>query len=194
MDTPPVIKELKLSQYFRELSADSLYPSAGSSAGVTAAHAAALFAMTCRVNLRRIKEEKGSQQQKDSLNPQNYWEETLLRAETLMERALALAQEDGFAIKAFFEGTPLAAKKFTDIPLEIARCAGEIISLIKHSLPQSYPPVKADMECARWLAEGSKKAALMVAQYNIPYLKEEEKQYYVNQIEELSAPPIPSHP
>ncbi len=191
MDTPLVIKDLKLAQYFKELSADSLYPSAGSSAAVTAAHAAALFAMTCRVNLRKIKEKKESNQQEVSPNPQNYWEETLHRAESLMERALALAQEDGFAIKAFFEGDPSAAKKFIDIPLEIARCAGEIISLIERSLPQSYPPVKADMECASWLAEGSKKAALMVAHYNIPLLKEEEKQYYVNQIEELSARPIP---
>ncbi|HHY39672.1 MAG TPA: hypothetical protein GX502_00275, partial [Syntrophaceticus sp.] len=117
MDTPLVIKDLKLAQYFKELSADSLYPSAGSSAAVTAAHAAALFAMTCRVNLRKIKEKKESNQQEVSPNPQNYWEETLHRAESLMERALALAQEDGFAIKAFFEGDPSAAKKFIDIPL-----------------------------------------------------------------------------
>ena len=191
MDTPPVIKDLTLTQYFKVLAADSIYPSAGSSAAVTAAHAAALFAMTCRVNLRKIKENKDSHQQEVSQNPKNYWEEKLRGAESLLERALALAQEDGFAIKAFFEGNPLGAKKATDIPLEIARCAGEIISLVKHSLPQSYPPVKADMECARWLAEGSKKAALMVAHYNIPLLKEEEKQYYVKQIEELSAPPIP---
>lgn len=190
MDTPLVIKDLKLSQYFKELSADSLYPSAGSSAAVTAAHAAALFAMTCRVNLRKIKEGKGYQQGV-SENPKNYWEETLRRAESLMEQTLALAQKDGFAIKDFFEGDPSGAKKFTEIPLQIARCAGEIISLIKDSLPQSYPPVKADMECASWLAEGSKKAALMVAHYNLPLLKEEEKQYYVNQIEKLSAPPLP---
>lgn len=190
MDTPLVIKELKLDQYFKELSADSLYPSAGSSAAVTAAHAAGLFAMACRVNLRKFKEGKGYQQ-KTSQNPKNYWEETLRRAESLMEQTLALAQKDGFAIKDFFEGDPSGAKKFTEIPLQIARCAGEIISLIKDSLPQSYPPVKADMECARWLAEGSKKAALMVAHYNLPLLKEEEKQYYVNQIEKLSAPPLP---
>jgi len=158
MDTLLDIKELKLSQYFKELSADTLYPSAGSSAAVTAAHAAGLFAMACRVNLRKVKKKKGSHQQEVPQNSKDYWEETLRRTESLMEQALALAQEDGFAIKDFFEGDQSAAKKFTEIPLKIARCAEEIITLIKRSLPQSYPPVKADMECARWLAEGSKKS------------------------------------
>lgn len=187
MDIPPVIKDLKLKQYFKELSADSLYPSAGSSAAVTAAHAAALFAMACRVNLRHIKEEEQTQ----SKNRWNYWNQTLCAAESLLERALNLAQQDGFAIKAFVEGAPLGPKKATDIPLEIARRAGELISLIKRSFSKSYKPVCGDMECARWLAEGSKKAALMVAHYNIPLLKPEERQGYINQIEELSAPPTP---
>ena len=49
----PVIKDLDVSGYLRELAADSLFPSAGAAAGLTAAQGAALFAMVCRVNLRK---------------------------------------------------------------------------------------------------------------------------------------------
>jgi formiminotetrahydrofolate cyclodeaminase len=191
VDTPLAIKALKLEQYFKELSADSLYPSAGSSAAVTAAHAAALFAMACRVNLRRINGEEQTHDKDVSNNRRDYWEKTLNAAESLLEQSLALAQQDGFAIKAFVEGAPLGAKEATDIPLEIARCAKKLISLIERSFSRSYTPVRGDMECARWLAEGSKKAALMVAHYNIPLLKPEERQNYVNKIQELSVPPAP---
>lgn len=181
MDDIPVIKNYSLIDYFKELSADSLYPSAGSSAAMTAAHAAALFAMVCRVNLRRIVEDSSKDKQRCK-SRKKYWEETLHQAELLLEKSLSLAQEDGFAIKDFVEGCPQGPGKATAIPLEIARCAEEIIALITGALPQSYIPVQADAECSRCLAEGSKKAALSVAYHNLPLLSPEERQNYVNQV------------
>ncbi|MDD4675856.1 MAG: cyclodeaminase/cyclohydrolase family protein [Syntrophaceticus schinkii] len=190
MDNIPIIKDYQLTAYFQELSADSLYPSAGSSAAMTAAHAAALFAMVCRVNLRKISEDlsAGEASKEESENRKIFWEETLHQAELFLERSLSLAQEDGFAIKYFVEGDPLGPGKATEIPLEIARCTGEIIALITDALPKSYAPIRADAECARCLAEGSRKAALTVAQHNIPLLSAEERQNYVDQIVELAFP------
>jgi formiminotetrahydrofolate cyclodeaminase len=190
MDNIPIIKDYQLTAYFQELSADSLYPSAGSSAAMTAAHAAALFAMVCRVNLRKISEDlsAGEASKEKSENRKIFWEETLHQAELFLERSLSLAQEDGFAIKYFVEGDPLGPGKATEIPLEIARCTGEIIALITDALPKSYAPIRADAECARCLAEGSRKAALTVAQHNIPLLSAEERQNYVDQIVELAFP------
>jgi formiminotetrahydrofolate cyclodeaminase len=190
MDNIPIIKDYQLTAYFQELSADSLYPSAGSSAAMTAAHAAALFAMVCRVNLRKISEDlsAGEASKEESENRKIFWEETLHQAELFLERSLSLAQEDGFAIKDFVEGDPLGPGKATEIPLEIARCTGEIIALITDALPKSYAPIRADAECARCLAEGSRKAALTVAQHNIPLLSAEERQNYVDQIVELAFP------
>ncbi|HHV34329.1 MAG TPA: hypothetical protein GXX59_01940 [Syntrophomonadaceae bacterium] len=184
MDDIPVIKDYQLAEYFQELSADSLYPSAGSSAAMTAAHAAALFAMVCRVNLRKIREDSSKGKQ-GSENRKILWEETLHQADMLIGRSLSLAQEDGFAIKDFVEGCPQGPAKATDIPLEIARCADKITALITNALRESYAPVQADAECARCLAEGSKKAALTVAHHNLPLLSPEERQNYVNQIAEL---------
>jgi formiminotetrahydrofolate cyclodeaminase len=180
VDDIPVIKDYQLAAYFQELSADSLYPSAGSSAAMTAAHAAALFAMVCRVNLRKIKENPSTR--KDNHDKEIFWQETLHKAEKLLEQSFALAQEDGFAIKDFMEGVPQGAEKATRIPLDIARCAEEIIALIKCAFPKSYAPVQADAECARCLAEGSKKASLTVAGYNLPLLSQEKRESFTNQI------------
>ncbi|MDD3315121.1 MAG: cyclodeaminase/cyclohydrolase family protein [Syntrophaceticus sp.] len=183
MNHIPVIKDYQLTAYFQELSADSLYPSAGSSAAMTAAHAAALFAMVCRVNLRKIKEDLSTR--KDNQDRKIFWEETLHKADQILEQSLALAQEDGFAIKDFMEGVPQGGGKATSIPLDIACCAGEIIALITHAFPKSYAPVQADAECARCLAEGSKKASLTVARYNLPLLSQEERESFTNQITAL---------
>ncbi len=180
MDDIPIIKDYRLAAYFEELSADSLYPSAGSSAAITASHAAALFAMVCRVNLRKI--EGDSSKREENNNRKTFWQETLHKADLLLEQSLALAQEDGFAIKDFVDGVPQGAEKAIDIPLKIARCAGEIITLIMRAFPESYAPVQADAECARCLAEGSRKAALTVARYNLPLLSQDKRESYVNQI------------
>ena len=183
MNKIPIIKDYQLTTYFQELSADSLYPSAGSSAAMTAAHAAALFAMVCRVNLRKLAENPATK--KDSKNRKVFWQETLHKADHLLEQAFALAQEDGLVIKDFIEKKPRGLEKATRIPLDIARCAGEISALITFALPKSYAPVKADAECARCLAEGSKKAALTVARHNLPLLDQKEREDFANQITAL---------
>lgn len=183
MNDIPVIKDYRLAAYFQELSADSLYPSAGSSAAMTAAHAAALFAMVCRVNLRKIEEDPSKREGKN--DRETFWQETLHNADLLLEQSLVLAQEDGFAVKDFMEGAPQGAEKATNIPLKIARSAGEIIALIIRAFPESYAPVQADAECARCLAEGSRKAALTIARYNLSLLSQDKRESYVNQISEI---------
>lgn len=183
MGKVPVIKDLQLTTYFQELSADSVYPSAGSSAAVTAAHAAALFAMACRVNLRKIREDLSAGEGNNGRPV--FWQETLGKTELLLEQTLALAQEDGFAVKDFIEGVPRGAERATTIPLQIARCAGEIIILTRDALPKSYLPVQADVECARCLAAGSKQAALTVARYNLPLLDQDKRESYADQISKL---------
>jgi len=180
MDNLPLIKELTLEEYFKELEADSLYPSAGSSLAVTAAHAAALFTMFCRVNLRQARE-------KETANQVEFWKNMLQKAERLSERALALAQEDGFAIREFVNGTPQGPSLVIEIPLEIARCAEEIITAIDQAFPKSYPPVRADAETARCLAVGSKKGAIAVARYNLPLLDEDNRKNYVNLLTKLES-------
>lgn len=174
----PLIKDLTLKEYFKELEADSLYPSAGSSVAVTAAHAAALFTMFCRVNLRQARETEAA-------NQLEFWKNMLQKAERLSERALALAQEDGFAIQEFVDGNPQGPSQAIEVPLEIARCAREVITAIDHAFPESYPPVRADAEAARCLAVGSKKGAIAVARYNLPLLDENKRMNYVNLIREL---------
>jgi len=180
----PGIKGYQIASYFQELSADSLYPSAGSSAAMTAAHAAALFAMVCRVNLRVVGESSSSAK-KETSEGKIFWQETLYTTTLFLERSLSLAQEDGFAIKDFVEGNPAGPGKATAVPLQIARCARKIITLITDAMPKSYPPVQADAECSRCLAEGSKKAALAVARHNLPLLSPAERQRCVSQIAEL---------
>jgi formiminotetrahydrofolate cyclodeaminase len=182
MKDVPTIKDYRLLAYFQELSADSLYPSAGSSSAITAAHAAALFAMACRVNLRKIETSSNEKIEKEQ---KTFWQKTLFKADLLLEQSLALAQEDGFAIKNFFEGASKGAEKATTVPLQIAHCAGEIITLIRSAFPRSYAPVRADIECARCLAEGSKKAALTVARYNLQLLEQELLEDYTKKILEL---------
>ncbi len=184
MNDIPVLKDYQIASYFQELSADSLYPSAGSSAAMTAAHAAALFTMVCRVNLR-VAGEGPSSAKEETSEGKTFWQETLHTASLLLERALSLAQDDGFAIKDFVEGNPAGPGKATAVPLQIARCARKIIALITEAMPQSYPPVQADAECSRCLAQGSKKAALAVARHNLPLLSPAERQHCVNQIAEL---------
>lgn len=187
MDDIPIIKDYRLEKYFLELSADSLYPSAGSSAAMTVAHAAALFAMACRVNLRKARENLNKKNgNKDAMA---FWQGIIYKADISLEQSLALAQEDGLAIRNYFEGDPQGAERLIDIPLEIARCAGEIIILIKQAFPGSYAPVQADMECARLLAEGGRKAALIIARYNLPLLSWSKQDNYVNQIAEIEPEP-----
>ena len=166
MGKVPVIKDLQLTTYFQELAADSVYPSAGSSAALTAAHAAALFAMACRVNLRKIRE--GLPAGKGNNGLPVFWQETLGKAELLLEQTLALAQEDGFAVKDFIEGVPQGAERATTIPLQIARCAGEIIILTRDALP-NLVPVQADVMCPLF-GSREQQAALTVARYNLPCL------------------------
>ena len=180
MDDIPIIKDYRLGEYFLELSADSLYPSAGSSAAMITAHAAALFAMACRVHLRKA----GEKRNKKSKNKDStvFWQEFIRKVDNYREQSLALAQEDGFAIKDYFEGNSQGAERLIDIPLEIARCAGEIITLTEQAFPSSYAPVQADIECARLLAGGGRKAALTIARYNLPLLDRSKQENYVNQI------------
>ncbi|NMB35643.1 MAG: hypothetical protein GX989_05070 [Firmicutes bacterium] len=180
MDDVAVINDYQLAQYFQELSADSLYPSAGSSAALTAAHAAALFAMACRVNLRKIEEK--SSESKNNKGRKTFWQDLLHRATLLLEQSLVLAQADGFAIKDYVEGAPRGAEKATKIPLNIARCAMEIAALTRRAFPDSYAPVQADVECASCLAEGSKEAALIVARYNLPLLSPGKQDDFAQQI------------
>lgn len=185
MEDIPVLKDYRLAEYFLKLSADSLYPSAGSSAAMTVAHAAALFAMACRVNLRKIKKDPIGRGKNN--DPRAFWQEILRQANLFLEQALALAQEDGFAVKDFVEGVPGAAERATGIPLQIARCAHETIALLMHAIPKSYAPVQADMECARCLAEGGIKAALAVARSNLSLLSQDKRGNYVNLIAEIES-------
>ena len=192
MNNIPVIGDLRLAEYFQMLSSDSLYPSAGSSAAMTSAHAAALFAMACRVNLRKI--EEGLPEGKENNDRKTPWQEALQSAELLLEQSLALAQEDGFAIKGFMEGVPRSAEKIMDIPLKIAYCADEIVSLTIRVLAESYAPVQADIQCARLLAEGSRKAALAVACYNLPLLNKDKRESYIKQISKIEQSKVKSKP
>lgn len=188
MSSLPVISNLKVSDYLSEIASDSLFPSAGAAAALTGAQAAALFAMVCRVNLRKlrdVKESKGKgvgDRQKLA-----FWESSLELASSWIQRLLELAQEDGTAYREVVGGKPEGPSHSIDVPLEIGRCCGELTELIKTAMPLSYHPVLPDAETAHCLAEGSKKAALAIARSNIFLLKQKlEQEYYVNQIEILS--------
>ncbi len=188
MSDLPVIRDLKVSEYFAELASDSLFPSAGAAAALTGAQAAALFAMVCRVNLRKIKEAagggSGGAPEQEQLT---FWERSLELAVSCTRRFLDLAQEDGTAYREVVDEKPQGPSHSIEVPLGIARCGGELAELIEAAFPKSYAPVRADAETALCLVRGSKKAALAVARYNLPLLKEKsEREYYVNQIEELS--------
>jgi formiminotetrahydrofolate cyclodeaminase len=180
----PVIKELNITGYLRELADDSLFPSAGAAAGLTAAQGAALFAMVCRVNLRKLKDKSGAI---GSENKTAFWERALEQAENLTTRCLELAQEDGAAYRDVVDndlnGPPAHAM---DVPLEIARRSLAISILIRSALSRSYAPVRADAETALALVRGSFRASLVVARYNLPLLHDQaERDNYVNLIETL---------
>jgi len=180
----PVIKDLTIADYFRELADDSLFPSAGASAGLTAAQGAALFAMVCRVNLRKLDDQGVAEPgQKEQLD---FWKRILAQADELTERCLDLAQEDGSAYRDVAEGDPNGPAHAMDVPLEIARHSLKIAGLIRAALPKSYAPVKADAETALALVRGSFRAGLVVARHNLPLLKNQiEQDNYVNLIDAL---------
>jgi len=184
----PVIRDLTVSEYFAELASDSLFPSAGAAAALTGAQGGALFAMVCRVNIRKIKEAgEGGNVGAPDQEQLAFWERALELAGSCTRRFLDLAQEDGTAYREVVDEKPQGPSHSIEVPLGIARCAGELAELIVAAFPKSYTPVCADAETALYLVRGSKKAALTVARYNLPLLKKgSEREYYVNQIEELS--------
>jgi formiminotetrahydrofolate cyclodeaminase len=179
----PVIKELNITGYLRELADDSLFPSAGSAAGLTAAQGAALFAMVCRVNLRKLKDKGGLIGSEDKAA---FWERALDQAEHLTARNLELAQEDGAAYRDVVDKCPNGPAHAIDVPLEIARRSLEISILIRSALSRSYAPVQADAETALALVRGSFRASLVVARHNLPLLHDQtNRDNYVNLIETL---------
>ena len=179
----PIIKELNITSYLRELADDSLFPSAGAAAGLTAAQGAALFAMVCRVNLRKLKDKGGAIGSEDKTA---FWERALEQAENLTARCLELAQEDGAAYRDVVDNDPNGPAHAMDVPLEIARRSLEISILIRSALSSSYAPVRADTETALALVRGSFRASLVVARYNLPLLHNQtERDNYVNLIETL---------
>ncbi len=169
-----LLPELTLAAYLEELAADSLFPSAGAAAALSAAQAAGLLAMVCRVNLRRGQE------------PRAAWEEDLARAEGLIKELIGLAQEDGNAYRAVVSGDPDGPRRALEVPLRIASCAASAARLLAGSIPRSYPPVRADAETGLHLAQGSKKAALSIARHNLTLLKSaEEREEYARKIRAL---------
>lgn len=185
----PVIGELTVTGYLGELAGDSLFPSAGASAGLTAAQGAALFAMVCRVNLRKLGEGKlgdGAVPGPGQGETPAFWERVLEQADRLAGRCLELAQEDGAAYQEVVDGDPGGPVHALEAPLEIARRSLEIAGLIRASLPMSYAPVRADAETALALVQGSFRAGLVVARYNLPLLHDDaERENYVNLIKTL---------
>lgn len=194
----PEVKNLTVSTYLAELAADSLFPSAGVAAALTGAQAAALLAMVCRVNLRKIKEksgqtpglEEGNAGRGDSDGEAEagwgFWRKMLEQAQKRQRRYLELAQADGVAYQEVVDGNPEGPAHALEIPLQIAECAWETAHLIKQALLESYAPVRADAETALHLARGSKEAALAVARHNLALLQNEsERGNYVNQIKLL---------
>lgn len=179
----PIIKDLNITGYLKELADDSLFPSAGAASGLTAAQGAALFAMVCRVNLRKLKD-SGDATRHDAQTA--FWQQALEQAEGLTVRCLELAQEDGVAYRDVVDNDPRGPDHAMNVPLEIARRSLEISILIRSALPRSYAPVRADAETALALVRGSFKAALVVARFNLPLLHDQAKQDdYVNLIEAL---------
>lgn len=161
----PVVKELTVTTYLKELAEDSLFPSAGAATALGCSQAAALFAMVCRVNLRKLKG-KGKKEK------ETYWQKKLQETKEIIEESLELAQADGAAYLLFVNGE--GPKRAMEIPLQMASCADRLIKLIKRTLPKSYKPVRADAETACCLAAGSKKAALAVARHNIPLFTDQD--------------------
>jgi formiminotetrahydrofolate cyclodeaminase len=177
------IKELKITGYLKELADDSLFPSAGAAAGLTAAQGAALFSMVCRVNLRKLRDNSGA------VSPERmtaFWERALDQAEILTARCLELAQEDGIAYRDVVDNDPDGPAHSMDVPLEIARLSLEISILIRSALSGSYAPVRADAETALALVRGSFRAGLVIARSNLPLLHDQTtRDNYVNLIETL---------
>jgi formiminotetrahydrofolate cyclodeaminase len=178
----PTIKDIPITEYLRILADDSLFPSAGAAAGTTAAQSAALFAMVCRVNLRKLQDKAGTPDEEMI----SFWEQTLEQAEELAASCLKLAQEDGTAYREVVDKDPRGPAHAMEVPLEIARLSLEITGLIKRALPRSYTPVRADAETSLALAQGSFQAGLVVARYNLPLLHDQaERDDYVNTLETM---------
>jgi formiminotetrahydrofolate cyclodeaminase len=193
----PVIKELTVTEYLLQLSSDSLFPSAGASAALTAAQAAALFGMVCRVNLRKLNEigiNSGDSKEtirwcKNEVGAGeiwSFWSDLTQVCDRISSECLGLAQADGEAYRAYVDNDPQGAAQSIEVPLSIAHCDIEIMKLIDTSLSKSYYPVRADAETAHNLAQGSRSASLVVARYNLPLLgSDEERHSYREKIDEL---------
>jgi formiminotetrahydrofolate cyclodeaminase len=186
----PVIKDLNIADYLRELASDSLFPSAGAAAGLTAAQGAALFAMACRVNLRKLDEGNtgGARSGYEAGHAEKvaFWERMLELVEKLTGRCLDLAQEDGAAYRDVVDEDPHGPAHAMEVPLEIARRSLEIAALIRSALPGSYAPVRADSKTALALVQGSFRAGLTVARHNLPLIPDQaERDNYVNLIQAL---------
>jgi formiminotetrahydrofolate cyclodeaminase len=175
----PIIKDLKVADYLAELAADSLFPSAGAAAALGGAQAASLFAMVCRVNLRKSKSGETN-------SGEDYWSQMLAKAEDLCNQCLELAQADGLAYRKVVDGDPQGPDHAIEVPLEIASNLSKLVLMIKEALPLAYKPVQADAETALHLAEGSKNAALAVARHNLKMITDTAKRAcYRKEIENL---------
>lgn len=175
----PIIKDLKVADYLAELAADSLFPSAGAAAALGGAQAASLFAMVCRVNLRKSKSGETD-------SGEEYWSRMLAEAEEISNQCLELAQADGLAYRLVVEGDPQGPDHAIEVPLRIASWACKLTLMIKEALSLSYKPVQADAETALHLAEGSKNAALAVARHNLKMIADTARRaYYSKEIENL---------
>jgi formiminotetrahydrofolate cyclodeaminase len=143
-------------------SVDEPVPAAGSVAALTGAASAALLALVCEVQARKLAGGDATVERQ--------------RADSLQQRLLGLVDEDAHAFRAFLSarrtqvGLDEALALTTQTPLEIAAACAEVVALGTSVETHTHGLLLGDVRSARTLAGAAREAALEVAKQNVALL------------------------
>ena len=169
-----VLSDLSLPALLEELAAPREAPGAGSTLAVTLALAAATVQMAARLSAESWDDATG----------------TATQAESLRERALALAEEDAVIYQRALEarteqlddkqerrdwavGRAIAAA--AEPPLALCRIAGDLAELCREAVEEVEPRVRADVVAAAALAAAVARGAGVLVAANLTALPGDER-------------------
>ena len=151
-----------VGRFLDDLASAAPTPGGGAAVGLTGALAAALVAMVCRLTARR-----------EPLAPGLL--EAASRADELRRRLAHLTTDDAAAydevLGARRANDPSAAEaalaRATDVPLAVARSAGDVLALVGEVAPAARASALADLGVALALAEAALNGAVITARANL---------------------------
>jgi formiminotetrahydrofolate cyclodeaminase len=161
------VSEESLAGFLERLAAGTPTPGSGAATALTGAAAAGLVAMACRVTARRA--------------PGAHLDAAVREADTLRHRLLALGAEDARAYEAVIaarrapeaerpEALAVALRSATQVPLDIARAAADVLALAAERVDDVRVAVLGEVGVALELASAAVAAAALTVRLNVAEL------------------------